>query len=151
MARHVPQDVPTVLLVEDHQDDRAMYAEYLSVHGFEPIEIGTTDEALVRAVDADSIVTGIRVAGSFDGVELVRRLRADPRTASKPIIVLTASVMDDRKDAAIAAGCDIFLDKPCLPAAFLSQIQRAMASRTKARARRAGARSRVVKRSLRLT
>jgi CheY-like chemotaxis protein len=140
-----------VLLVEDHQDDRGMYAEYLSIHGFEPIEIGTTDEALVRAVDADVIVTGIRVAGSFDGVELVRLLRADERNASKPILVLTASVMDARRDAAVAAGCDVFLDKPCLPAALVSEIQRAMASRTISRARRAGARSPLAKRSLRLT
>ena len=75
MARHVYPDVPTVLLVDSPHDDRAMYAEYLRLNGFHPVEINDTADGLALAVTADFIVTGIRVGGPFDGIELVHRLR----------------------------------------------------------------------------
>jgi len=90
MARHVSPHVPTVLLVDSRQDDRRMYAEYLRATGFHPVEIDDTADGLALAMTADVIVTGIRVGGPFDGVELVRRLRDGDGTRDKPIIVLTA-------------------------------------------------------------
>jgi two-component system, cell cycle response regulator DivK len=117
--------VPAVLLVESRRDDRVMYAEYLRARGFNPVEVDTTDEAVVQAGDCDVIVTGIRVDGPFDGLELVRRLRADARTARKPIIVLTAWALDPSRTLAYAAGCDVFLIKPCLPETLVRHIRRA--------------------------
>jgi CheY-like chemotaxis protein len=145
MAPDVSPDVPSVLLVEDQQDDRAMYAEYLRLRGFDPIEIATTDEAVPRAADSDVIVTGIRVSGSFDGLELVRRLRADIRTSSKPVIVLTAWAIEPAREQAVAAGCDLFLPKPCLPDVLVTEIQRVLALRSGPRPRAARLRSRRAK------
>ena len=128
LVRHVPPDVPTVLLVQDRPDDRTMYAEYLRLRGFAPLEITTTDQALSLAGNADVIVTGVRVSGSFDGLELVRRLRADVRTQSKLIIVLTAWALDPSREQAVAAGCDVFLTKPCLPQTLVREIRRGLAA-----------------------
>ena len=89
MARHITPEVPTVLLVEDSQDDRTMYAEYLRIQQFRAVEIDNTADALALAPTADAVVTSIRVPGPFDGIELVRRLREDDRTKQKPLIVLT--------------------------------------------------------------
>src|SRR5260370_15370376 len=112
MARHVSPDVPTVLLVDSAHDDRAMYAEYLRVCGLNPIEVDNTADALTRATTADVVVTGIRVQGPFDGVELVRRLRNDNGSRDKPIIVLTACTFEPDQQRALSAGCDVFLAKP---------------------------------------
>jgi two-component system, cell cycle response regulator DivK len=129
MARHVSPDVPTVLLVQDRPDDRTMYAEYLQRRGFAPLNVHTTDEAMAHAGDADVIVTDVRLSDSCDGLELVRRLRADARTRSKWIIVLTAWAMDPSREQALSAGCDVFLSKPCLPHALETEIRRGLVER----------------------
>ena len=123
MARHVSPDVPTVLLVDSTQDDRRMYAEYLRVTGFHPVEIDDTADGLALAMTADVIVTGIRVGGPFDGVELVRRLRDGDGTRDKPIIVLTACAFEPDQQRAFASGCDVFLAKPCLPDHLVRELR----------------------------
>jgi len=129
MARHVSPDVPTVLLVDSAHDDRAMYAEYLRVQGFHAVEIGDTADGLALAATADVVVTGIRVFGPFDGVELVRRVRESHTTHDMPIIVLTACAFEPDQQRALAAGCDVFLAKPCLPDRLVSEIRGVLARR----------------------
>jgi CheY-like chemotaxis protein len=48
----------------------------------------------------------------------------DDRTKRTPIIVLTACVLHSDYEAAVAAGCDAFLRKPCAPDELLRQIRR---------------------------
>ncbi len=124
----MPSDRASILLVESHEDSRSMYAGYLGLQdGLTCVLADSSDDGLVRAVDADAIVTGIRVIGSFDGIELVRRLRADPRTRDKPVIVLTACAGQADRERAEAAGCDMFLAKPCLPRDLVRALRRLMA------------------------
>jgi two-component system, cell cycle response regulator DivK len=99
-----------------------MYSEYLRLHQCRVVEIGNTERALRVAPMADVVVTGIRVRGPFDGLELVRRLRADERTRTKPIIVLTACAFDSDRESARQAGSDVFLSKPCLPDTLVTEI-----------------------------
>jgi CheY-like chemotaxis protein len=101
-----------------------MYAEYLRNYGFSVTEVDSTDAGLSAAQAADLIITGVRVAGSFDGIELVRRLRGDERTKSTPLIVLTACAFEPDQSRAFAAGCDVFLPKPCLPETLLAEASR---------------------------
>ena len=126
MARHVSPYVPSVLLVEDSQDDRTMYADYLRLQQFRAVEIDNTADALALARTVDVVVTGIRVPGPFDGVELVRRLRADAETKHTFVIVLTTCTFEPDQRRAYAAGCDVFLPKPCLPDMLLAEIRRAL-------------------------
>jgi two-component system, cell cycle response regulator DivK len=133
----MPRPSPTVMLVESVQDDRAMYAEYLRASAFGVIEVGDTAKALIRAAEADVIVTGIRVPGPFNGIELVHRLRAEHATKEQPVIVLTASTMPADRDEAARAGCDAFLLKPCLPDALVDEIRRVLTRRLSISPRRA--------------
>src|SRR5258708_21218961 len=107
-----------------------MYAEYLRIVGLHTVEIDDTADALALAHTADVIVTGLRVHGPFDGVELVRRLRERDGTKDKPIIVLTACAFESDQQRALAAGSDGFLPKPCLPDALLTEIQRELTMRS---------------------
>lgn len=129
VARHVSTGVPTVLLVDSAHDDREMYAEYLRLDGCHPIEIVDTGDGLALAVTADVIVTSIRVDGPFDGIELVRRLRDGDRTRHTPIIVLSACAFEPDQQRAFAAGCDVFLAKPCLPDRLVSEIRHVLGLR----------------------
>ena len=101
-----------------------MYAAYLRACGFSPVQVGDTREALRIAWLVDVVVTGMRVPGPFDGLDLIRHLRADHRTAGKPLIVLTACAFEPDQRRAYEAGCDRFLAKPCLPDLLGSEIRR---------------------------
>ena len=118
----------SVLLIDPHADAREMYAEYLRRVNLRPIEAGNTADALAHAEEADVIVTGIRVPGPFDGIELVRRLRASDATRSKPVIVLSACAFEPERNRALEAGCNTFLPKPCLPDTLAAHIRILLAS-----------------------
>jgi len=133
MAVQLSKMLPTVLLVEDAYDDRQMYAEYLRLCHVHAIEIANTADDLALAPTTDIVVTGIRVGGPFDGLELVRRLRADDKTKRTPVIVLTACVMESERERAYAAGCDVFLPKPCMPEMLLHEIRLRLPTHRRAR------------------
>jgi CheY-like chemotaxis protein len=117
-----PNAAPVVFLVGQSQDDTTVYARYLREHGCITVEIDTTDEAFQRCPEADIIVTDIDVRGTFDGVELVRRIRHSECTT--PIIVLTASATKSDSDAARDVGASQFIAKPCGPDELLRSIRR---------------------------
>src|ERR1700681_2892935 len=121
-ASRLPVGSAVVLLVESHNDSPEMYACYLQLLGFTVLTADSTDEGLIRASDADVVVTGIRVHGSFDGVELVDRLRHADETRQKPIIVMTSCAFELDQQRAHAVGCTVFLQKPCLPEQLVSAI-----------------------------
>jgi two-component system cell cycle response regulator DivK len=117
---------PLILLVQPAHDDREMYAEYLRLNHLNVVCSEDAASAATVAEGADVIVTELRLPGT-DGVELMRRLRDGPATKYLPIIVLTASVWSSERDRAEAAGCDVFLPKPCVPEALLAEVRRAVA------------------------
>jgi DNA-binding response OmpR family regulator len=119
----------SVLLVDPAEDNRAMYAEFMRAAGFQPIEADNASDALALAATADIVVTEIRLPGPFDGVELVRRVRADERSADKPIIILTATLFGQTERLVRDAGSDVFLTKPCLPEALATEVRRLMMAR----------------------
>ena len=109
-----------------------MYAEHFESRGFAVTVSNSAAEGVERAAQAGAIVTGIRLFGPIDGIEFVRSLRADARTATKPIIVLTAITFDTDRQRAIDAGCTTFLLKPCLPEKLADEVLAAL-PRTKDR------------------
>ena len=122
---------PTILLVQTAPDERGMYAAFLATQGFLPRAVGDTADALISACHADVIVTGLRVPGPFDGLELVRRVRHLSDTIRKVIIVLTGCAYEADQQHAFAAGCDVFLTKPCLPDVLAREIRRLLPSTTR--------------------
>jgi two-component system cell cycle response regulator DivK len=125
-----PGRAPAVLLVDSARDNRAMYAEFLKAFGFRTLQAATIRRALALAAHADVVVTGVRISTAYDGLELVRRLHAEPRTSTAAVIILTAYAFDFTRRLAMSAGCDAFLTKPCLPDMLMSEIQRVLQSRT---------------------
>jgi CheY-like chemotaxis protein len=116
--------MPSVLLIEPDDDGRDMYVEFLTRAGLRPIAVDNAEDALEHAPNVDVIVTGIRLRGEIDGVELVARLRRERRTKHIPIAVVTACAWHTERERAEQAGCDVFLSKPCLPGDLLVELQR---------------------------
>ncbi|MBA2301920.1 MAG: response regulator [Acidobacteria bacterium] len=119
----------TVLLVEDHVDSRLMYAEFLRMQ-FTVIEAGDGASALeaMRTTRPDVVVTDLALPG-MDGFELVERMRADPRLEGVPVIALSGYATAEHESRARKAGCDLVLQKPCLP----DDLARAVGSATRSR------------------
>jgi CheY-like chemotaxis protein len=118
---------PVVLIVDDHQDSCAMYAEALGFMGFQPITEPTGECGFARACDIhpDVVVADVILPG-ISGLELTRRLRNDPRTEDIAIILLTGQSYGADEPQATAAGCDRFLLKPCLPDDLAIEIRHAL-------------------------
>jgi len=136
-------DRPRVLLVDDYPDAREMYTEYLEFSGFEVVEAGNGMEALQRAIDAspDIILMDLSLP-VMDGWEATRRLKADHRTASIPVVALTGHALAGISEGARKAGCDAFVTKPCLPEDLVREIRKILdrppSSSSTRKARRSG-------------
>jgi two-component system, cell cycle response regulator DivK len=133
-------DRPRVLLVDDYPDAREMYTEYLEFSGYEVIGAGNGLEALQRAVDEspDIILMDLSLP-VMDGWEATRRLKADQRTASIPVVALTGHALAGISEGAKKAGCDAFVTKPCLPEDLVREIKKILdAPSTGKKPRRSG-------------
>jgi CheY-like chemotaxis protein len=121
---------PLVLVVEDYQDAREMYAAYLQFSGYRVAEAGNGLEAIekARALLPDIILMDLALP-KMDGWEATRRLKADELTRHIPIVALTGHALAGHAEGARQAGCDAFVTKPCLPDALVAEIQRMLAAR----------------------
>jgi two-component system, cell cycle response regulator DivK len=124
-----PAAPPLVLVVDDFQDNREMYAEYLTYCGFRVIEAKNGKEAIEQAFaqNPNVIIMDLSLP-VMDGWEATRRLKADGRTKSIPVIALTGHALQGHSKGALDAGCDAFVAKPCLPDQLVLEIKRMLAS-----------------------
>ena len=109
------REVPLILLVEDHQDTRQMYAEFLGM-GFEVQTAPDGEQALkaVRLDRPDLVITDLSLPG-INGFELIEQIREDPDLRSIPIICLSGYGGHLYEERALAAGSNRILLKPCMP------------------------------------
>jgi CheY-like chemotaxis protein len=119
------QPQPLILVVDDYQDAREMYAEYLQFSGFRVAEAKNGNEAVEQAftLKPDLILMDLSLPG-MDGWEATRRLKADDRTKHIPIVALTGHALAGASEGAKKAGCDSFVTKPCLPDDLVVEVRR---------------------------
>jgi two-component system, cell cycle response regulator DivK len=121
------RELPLVLVVDDFEDNRSMYAVYLTYSGYDVIEAADGAEAVELAGERlpDLVVMDLSLP-IMDGWEATRRLKGDPRTSHIPIIALTGHALDGHSRDARNAGCNAFLAKPCLPETLVAKVQELM-------------------------
>lgn len=122
--------VRTVLIVEDNDDNRAIYSTYLAHFGLRVLEAIDGEQGLALARDAtpDIILMDVSIP-VVDGLEATRRLKADPATAGIPVIILTAHALASDRKLAFEAGADGYLAKPAEPRAVMAEVNRILAGR----------------------
>src|SRR5262249_8343500 len=119
---------PLVLIVDDYQDNREMYSQFLAFAGLRVAEAANGREALAKTAELmpDLVVMDLSLPG-MDGWEATRAIKSDPRTKHVRVLALTGHALDGASKSAIEAGCDAFLTKPCLPEDLHAEIQRRLA------------------------
>jgi CheY-like chemotaxis protein len=120
-----PRPRPIVLLVDDIEDCRDVYGQFLRYAGYDVVEAVDGREALAEAVAVrpDVIVMDLWMP-HLDGWESIRRLKASPATAEIPVLVLTGDAYAQARSDALAAGCQAYLVKPCLPMDVAAEVDR---------------------------
>ena len=124
MSTETPTSAPLVLLVDDDEDSRFLYAEYLtSVGGYRIAEAADGKQGVDMAValKPDVIVMDVSLP-VLDGREARRSLRNDARTSTIPVVALTGFV-DLKGSNEPASGFEVVLVKPCLPDALARAIK----------------------------
>jgi two-component system cell cycle response regulator DivK len=101
------------LIVDDNEKNLRLARDVLQAGGFRTVEAASGEEAIERALecDPDVILMDIRLP-DIHGTEVARRLRADDRTASIPIVALTSLAMKGDRERFLASGFDGYLEKP---------------------------------------
>jgi len=111
------QYLPVALIVDSDPDTTEMYAAALSLEGFTTVEAQAADQVWhwVQVAPPTIVITDLKLDGAMDGVGFIRQLRQSEGTRRVPIVVVSASTAPQSVEAAVRAGCDAFLAKPCPP------------------------------------
>lgn len=120
-----PHDQPLLLVVEDNPTNLALVRAVLTRAGFKILEAQTAEEArqLLATVRPDMIVMDIQLPG-IDGLTFTRQPKADPATATSPIVALTAHAMQEDRQRALDAGCVGYIAKPINTRTFADELTR---------------------------
>ena len=126
--------LPLVLVVDDYEDARDMYCEYLEFSGFRTAQAQNGVEALKQATSLlpDIILMDLSLP-EMDGWEATRRLKKAAKTKEIPVVALTGHALTGHAESAKEAGCDAFVAKPCLPEDLVVTVKKLLGARSSAR------------------
>jgi len=133
-----------ILIVDDNPNALKLVGYALHREGFEVTVAQSGPEALAKAeaTPPDLVILDIMMP-DMDGFEVCRRLRAMPRTARTPVIMLTAKSQVEDRVMGFQAGADDYVTKPVLPAELVARV-RALLARARLEAETAPPRARVI-------
>ena len=104
---------PTVLLVEDTEDNRFMMRRLLEMSGYEVVEAMNGEEAVKLAgTELPQLILMDLSLPVIDGLAATRLIRKLPGCERTPIVAVSAHDMSDFEAEAIAAGCNSYVTKP---------------------------------------
>jgi two-component system, cell cycle response regulator DivK len=114
-----------ILVVEDNDKNMKLFRDVLHASGYRTLEATTGGRALELALEygPDLVLMDVQLP-DIDGVEALRRLRADERTASISVVALTAQAMDGDRERFLAAGFDDYVSKPVNIVGFVETVER---------------------------
>lgn len=106
-------EVETVLLVEDTEDNRQMMRKLLELSGYRVVEAINGEEAVkVAAEERPAIILMDLSLPLIDGLAATRRIRSLPGLDAVPIVAVSAHDTADFHAEALAAGCNAYITKP---------------------------------------
>jgi DNA-binding response OmpR family regulator len=115
--------MPRVLVVDDDPQVVRLLRVNLELEGYDVVSASDGNEALeaVAAEDPDLVVCDVMMPG-MDGIEVVRRLRADNQKV--PVVMLSAKAMRSDMKVGLDAGADEYVTKPFDPAELIEVVDR---------------------------
>ena len=114
-----------VLIADDTEDVRDLYAQYLAAVGFRVTTARDGETAVFAALNTrpDVVIMDLAMP-RLDGIAAIRQLKSDARTRDVPVILLTGYPLKAIENGALEAGAAAFLTKPCLPEDLEAHIKR---------------------------
>lgn len=121
---------PLILLAEDNEINIETMVDFLDFSGYRAVVARNGLEAIELAVEhlPDVILMDIQMP-VMDGLEAIRRLRADARTVAVPIIALTGLTLSGDNERCMEAGADMYFSKPFSLKALTQSIEDIVAAR----------------------
>ena len=105
--------LPTILLVEDTEDNRQMMKKLLEMSGYVVLEATNGEEAVqVTSAESPELILMDLSLPVIDGLAATRLIRNLPNGNDLPIIAVSAHDTADFHADALAAGCDAYITKP---------------------------------------
>lgn len=127
---------PLILIVDDNQEARDLYATYFLWQGFRVQTASDGEMAVARAVEFSPDVVVMDLAmPRVDGWEATRRLKHDSRTAHIPVVACTGHAFGGSVARGFIVGCDAYVVKPCLPEDLMRQVREVLSRPSVARRR----------------
>ena len=119
-----------ILIVEDNDKNRKLVRDVLTFKGYTTIEAETGEEGirLARERSPRLVLMDIRLPG-IDGVEALRRLRAEEATRGIAVMAMTASVMSEDRQKIMAAGFHGYQSKPINVTDFVAAVAQVLEPR----------------------
>ena len=121
----------TVLCVEDHPANIELVLDILAPATRVEIviaETGADGLRKARSLDVDLVLLDLHLPDT-NGMDVLRALRADPATASVPVVVVSADATPEQRARHLTAGADRYIDKPIDPAELIGAVLAGLASR----------------------
>lgn len=114
-----------ILLVEDNEFNRKIVRDLLARQPYELLEAhdGAAGVEMARRDKPDLIVMDVQLP-KLSGLEATRAIRADPETATIPIVVVTSFALSGDEQKALDAGASAYLAKPYSPRQLLDTIRK---------------------------
>ena len=102
-----------ILIVEDNENNRSLFRDILTYHGYEITVASDGQEGVdtARTLAPDLILMDIQMPG-MDGLTAGSILKGDPATNGLKIVALTSFAMRGDREKILAAGFDGYLSKP---------------------------------------
>jgi two-component system cell cycle response regulator len=115
--------IPSILVVEDNEDNLTLIAYLLAAHGYSPLLARSGREGLELALSARPglILLDIRMP-EMDGYEVAAAIRNTPGLERTRIVAVTASAMAGDRERIAAAGFDGYMQKPIDSEMFIAAL-----------------------------
>jgi len=113
-----------ILVVEDNERNLKLLRDVLEYAGYDVRVARTAEDGITLAVKEppDLVLMDLQLPG-IDGMEALRRLRENPRTADIPVVAVTAQAMKHDRERALDAGFNGYIEKPISVRAFPDQVR----------------------------
>jgi two-component system cell cycle response regulator DivK len=114
-----------ILYIEDNFHNRRIVNKVLSAKGIRVVEAEDGEKGLemVRSLVPPLVLLDITLPG-IDGIEVVKRVKADDALRHIPVIAVTASAMRGDRERFLEAGCDDYLSKPIQVAELAEMVEK---------------------------
>jgi len=113
-----------ILIVEDERDILQLVKLYLEKEGYRTLTAANGKDGLATALsDHPDLVVLDLMLPEMDGLEVCKRLRAEPKTAALPILMLTAKAEESDTVIGLELGADDYVTKPFSPKTLVSRVK----------------------------